>query len=467
MTSGTGTAMARRVLMGLAGCVLLLSCCAVFPGGPPALAVAAKPNPPQGVSGQAGGRQLTISWLVFSDDGWGGPIDKYVITVITPAGQVQTKYATTSPVTFTGLRHGTYSYYVGAHNADGWGHVSPTAMISVPSEPDRMAVPHASSVKPDTLTVTWTPPGSDGESPITGYQVRFDGIVHDVPASTLQATFPARGGTEHTVQVRAGNRWGFGEFSGTHHAHALGAPGPVQSVSATATDRTIAVTWTPPKTDGGRTIDHYRVKVFSGAVSQEKPGTDRADFVGLEPDNDWHVSVTPVGYVPGDGLGPLEGPAYTIGVHTAAEPPASSTSPGRTTSTAPTTLPGTTKTTATTTIGSSTATGTTATAASADGSGGPGVLTATSVQTTSSVPTGSVTASPVTASVVPDSSSATRSDDVGGAAAAPRTTSVEATMTGEPRLPGWIWWAIGCGALAVVAALALMLAVTRRSRHTQ
>lgn len=480
----------RRAVLVMIGCVATTLCTA-WASAQPAFAAAhvvLKPNPPQNVSVQAAGRQLTLSWLVLADDGWGGPIDNYLATIIGPTGEAQTKFSPTPPITFTGLRHGTYSYYLAAHNAEGWGHTTATGKISVPSEPDRMAVPHASSVKADTVTVTWIPPGSDGLGVITGYQVLFDGDVYDEPATAREATFGALGGTTHTVRVRAGNAWGFGDYSGTHYAHARGTPGPVLAVDAVVSGTTVSVTWTPPDNDGGRDIASYRVRVFSGSYVQQVGAVDHAEFDGLRPDADYRVGVAPVGYDPSDGFGTLTGPEYKVMIHTGAAPATSTmtpSAPATSTMTLSSPAPGTPSSPVPGTP-SSPVPGTPAGPASATPIGTPAATSRSEfagVDDTVAI-TGTVTGAGASAesSASPTQSSRTTASSQSGSASR-ATTSMAPTTTGArpfaaaaapvapPENPAgkpggvaipWLWWA--AGAAALIAAAAAVSVLRRRAR---
>jgi hypothetical protein len=146
------------------------------------------PGPPVGVVATAGDTVATVSWSAPAFDG-GSPITGYTVVatdLTTPAdgGQVCTWTTGSLTCSVTGLVDGdTYTFTVSAVSAVGQGSPSgpsnPVTPATVPGPPTIVSVvPGLASV-----TVTWTPPASDGGSPITQYTV----VAGD-------ATVPTNGG---------------------------------------------------------------------------------------------------------------------------------------------------------------------------------------------------------------------------------------------------------------------------------
>ena len=150
---------------------------------------------------------------------------------------------------------------------------------------------------PDTLTLTnqrgdvtltWAPPTDPGSSAITKYQHRIssDGgstwspdftDVPDQNSDSDQAderTYTISSltlGTEHTIEVRAHNATRGGAAARGTVTPAT-TPGRPRNFNATAGDQQVALTWSPPSSDGGSPITHYQYRVRDETDSVWLPG---------------------------------------------------------------------------------------------------------------------------------------------------------------------------------------------------
>jgi hypothetical protein len=190
-----------------------------------------------------------------------------VATRVLPAGAS----ATSLPV--TGLTNGTtYTFQVRSNNVAGNGTLSAgtTGLIQgPPPAPTNLVALRGNA----SASLTWTPPATDGGSPITKYvvQVRVAGVVQ----RTVDVTAPASAaiidqlinGTTYTFRVQAVNALGAGTLSNTTSnvtpATVPDAPAITAVAGGPTTDtaRTASVTWTPPAFNGGSAITGYRVTV--------------------------------------------------------------------------------------------------------------------------------------------------------------------------------------------------------------
>src|SRR4029079_10750140 len=150
---------------------------------------ASVPDAPTGVSAVAGDASATVRFSAAGSDG-GSAISGYTVTAVdatTPGNGGQVVSGGGSPLVVSGLTNGdVYSFTVTATNGVGTGpasapsnSVTPSAPASVPGAPTGV-----SAVAGDaSATVSFSAPGSDGGSAISGYTV-----------TAVDATTPGNGG---------------------------------------------------------------------------------------------------------------------------------------------------------------------------------------------------------------------------------------------------------------------------------
>jgi Domain of unknown function (DUF4082)/Fibronectin type III domain len=183
-----------------------------------------KPGAVADVSAVEGGStSANVSWSAPAS---GGPVSSYKVTpYIGPTPQTPKIVSGTPPATsttVTGLTQGTtYTFTVQAHNPNGSGPESAKSNPVTPSGPVAPPAPTAVAAQPasQSALVTWTPPGADGDSPLTGYRVIpfVDGVAQDPtdvgPSATSATISGLTNGTAYTFRVRAMNAAGSSPLS--------------------------------------------------------------------------------------------------------------------------------------------------------------------------------------------------------------------------------------------------------------
>ncbi|GIO14823.1 hypothetical protein J19TS2_43780 [Cohnella xylanilytica] len=230
------------------------------------------PGAPTDVTAVAGDGEATVSFTPPASDG-GSAITGYTVTS-SPGGF--TASGTSSPIKVTGLTNGTsYTFAVTATNGIGTGaasapsnSVTPKAPATVPGAPtDVMAV-----AGDGEAMISFTPPASDGGSAITGYTVTSspDGLTATGTSTSIKVT-GLTNGTPYTFTVTATNGVGTGAASAPSNSVTPMAPATVPGaptdVTAAAGDGEATISFTPPASDGGRTITGYTVTSSPGGFT--------------------------------------------------------------------------------------------------------------------------------------------------------------------------------------------------------
>jgi hypothetical protein len=192
------------------------------------------------------------------------------------AQTAQTFNSTLTTETVTGLNNGsTYTFKVAAINSVGTGTQSAASNSVTP-----LTVPGAPTITAATsgntsVNLTWTAPGSNGGTAITGYVV-----TPYLNGTTAQATQTfgtalsetATGltnGAAYTFTVAAINSQGTGAASAPSNsvtpATVAGAP---TIGTATPGNASASLTWTAPGSTGGATITGYVVTPYIGGTAQ-------------------------------------------------------------------------------------------------------------------------------------------------------------------------------------------------------
>ena len=139
------------------------------------------------------------------------------------------------------------------------------------------------STDEDRVVASWSPPSSDGGSPITGYTLtisrpgRIFGPYHLSASDRRFAIRNPRADTTYTMRVVAENATGSGpEATTSVTTPPAESPSPPRNVSATAHGaRQIRVTWSPPSASASATISHYLVRYSRPAIGDIPPWRSR------------------------------------------------------------------------------------------------------------------------------------------------------------------------------------------------
>ena len=221
------------------------------------------PGPPTGVTGVRGNASVLVSFIAPIFDG-GGTITSYRIT--SNPGNISTTTNTTSGIV-TGLANGTtYTFTVAATNGAGTGSSSvdssPVTPATVPDAPTS-AVASSSNTQ---VSVSFTPPVSNGGSAITGYTVTsapggFTGTGSASPIIVAGLT----NGTSYTFTVTATNDVGTSTGSvSTIAVTPMTMPDAPIVGTSTAGNSEALVAFTPPVSNGGSVITSYTVTSHPG-----------------------------------------------------------------------------------------------------------------------------------------------------------------------------------------------------------
>lgn len=226
---------------------------------------AAVPSAPGSVTATAGDRAASLTWTAAA--GNGKPVTSYVATA-SPGGQTCSTSGALG-CTVTGLTNGTsYTFSVVATNAVGPGATSASSNAVIPGAVPTAPTGVTASAGDGSVDVSWSAANGNG-SAVTGYEVDAS------PGAAKCTTTTALGcavtgltdGTSYTFVVYATN--GVGKSLASSPTAAVvpaGPPGAPGSLSATAGDGSVAVSWSTPATNG-EPISKYVVTAAPGAAT--------------------------------------------------------------------------------------------------------------------------------------------------------------------------------------------------------
>ncbi len=233
------------------------------------------PSAPQSVTATAGNGQVTVTWTAPASTG-GSAITGYTVTpYIGTTAQASTKLGASAISTIIkSLTNGTaYTFTVAATNGVGTGATATSALVTpatLPGAPQNVTATAGNG----QVTVTWAAPASNGGSAIVGYTVTpYIGTAAQAPTSVGPSTVSTTitgltNGTKYTFKVLATNGVGAGPVATSAAVTPATVPGVPQSVTATAGNGQVTVTWTAPASTGGSAITGYTVTPYIGTTAQ-------------------------------------------------------------------------------------------------------------------------------------------------------------------------------------------------------
>ena len=232
------------------------------------------PGSPRNLGASAGDGVVTLGWSAPSSDG-GSPITNYRVyqkqnsQTFSLIATVGVAYSYTDNSVTNGV---TYSYVVRAVNGVGEG--GPSNEVSAtptgPRLPDAPQNLRAKSAK-GSIDLRWSPPGSNGGSPITGYNV-YRGLTSGDRSVSLHlgvvTAYTDTGltyGQTYFYVVRALNGVGEGPPSNEASAAPANVPDSPRNLQASAGNGAVTIQWTDPQSDGGSAITNF--KIYRGTTA--------------------------------------------------------------------------------------------------------------------------------------------------------------------------------------------------------
>ena len=286
------------------------------------------PGAPTSLTATASGTTtIDLSWTAPGDNG-GSAITGYKIEVspngtsswsnrVADTGNTDTAYS------HTGLDAGTTRHYrVSAINSVGTGAASNVddattddATSTVPGVPTSLT---ATASGTTTIELSWTAPGDNGGSAITGYKIEVspngtsswsNRVADTGNTDTAYSHTGLDAGTTRHYRVSAINSVGTGAASNVDDATTddttSTVPGAPTSLTATASGTTtIELSWTAPGDNGGSAITGYKIEVSPNGTSSwsnrvaDTGNTDTAySHTGLDAGTTRHYRVSAINSV--------------------------------------------------------------------------------------------------------------------------------------------------------------------------
>ena len=179
----------------------------------------------------------------------------------------------------------TYEVQLATRTAAGLGAFSHTSRGTTTSQSEPGAPPAPTLTPQQTsMTVQWSAPASDGNLPVTQYDLRFHSAASGWSTRLRVGTGVTRSysltgltrGVEYMVQVRAVNSLGAGPWSpSTVTVTGATAPAAPRQLSTTAGNEAIALEWRAPSTDNGSPVTAYDVQHRNARALGDPLGTQQ------------------------------------------------------------------------------------------------------------------------------------------------------------------------------------------------
>ncbi len=210
--------------------------------------------------------------------------------------------STRSPLVIDGLTNGTsYGVKLRAVNTVGDGAATSTVTITPVT---RAAAPTLSSVTASAgqVSVTFGAPGSNGGSTISNYEYSIDGGASWTARSPSSTTSPLvitglTNGTNYGISMRAVTSAGGGSASTVLYGQPVAAPSAPTSMSVTAANQRLSVSFTAPSNNGSP-ITTYEYSLNGGTSWTSASTTSSAfDITGLTNGTTYSVRIRAVNAV--------------------------------------------------------------------------------------------------------------------------------------------------------------------------
>ncbi len=272
------------------------------------------PNPPQNlVASIYSSTQINLSWSAPTSNG-GPPVTGYRINYTLDSGAAYTNIVANSGNTLTtyshtGLQTGhvyTYKVYainsIGIGNASNTASASPTQIITVPGSPTLSATPLSAT----SISLSWTPPSSDGGSAITGYKIEYANgtLAYTILVSNTgntQTSYIHSGlatGASYTYRVTAINAIGAGNPSNAVTTQPQETKTAVIISAVAVSPTSVRISWIPPSQTYGQMINGYTVdQVINGnfiSIDDTSSGITSYTIPNLTTNKTYTFSVTAI-----------------------------------------------------------------------------------------------------------------------------------------------------------------------------
>ena len=244
----------------------------------------ATPSAPIDLIATAGNRQVQLDWDPPSSDG-GSPVIgfeyRYAEGSTIPQNTNWTSVGIITSATITNLTNGQlYTFEVRAENTLGFG--SPVSASATPGATPSAPIDLIATAGNSQVQLNWSPPSSDGGSPVKDYQYRFaEGST--IPQNTnwtsvgtlTSATITnLSNGQLYTFEVQALNDFGPGSPSSVSATPST-TPSAPASLTADNGNGQVELTWSAPTSDGGLSISGYEYRYAEGSsVPDDKSWND-------------------------------------------------------------------------------------------------------------------------------------------------------------------------------------------------
>ena len=253
------------------------------------ISMTATPGAPTSVAGTPGNGEVDLTWTAPTEIG-GAPILGYRVEKQLDGGAWEPAIAntgsTSTSATVSGLSNGTgFRFRVAAINSAGPGLASDPSALIVPGLPPGIPTGLTGTPGNAEVLLSWTAPGDDGGTPITGYRIETetDGgpwTTTTANTGTTATTATITGltnGTPHRFRVSAINTAGPSTPSTpTSTVTPRTTPGTPTDLTGTPGNGQIQLSWIAPSDDGGSPITGYRIESKAGA----NPWTEQTASTG-------------------------------------------------------------------------------------------------------------------------------------------------------------------------------------------